>query len=716
MSSLSRLKTSPGLLVRALVSLGAVAAIGGAVAAYTSGRTPLVADMTAQVLALVVIGALARRYGIPLPGTGFASYILGVVAYAVLDHGWPFALLVAPLAMLVGDLGLRRLPAAAALGNAAHLTAGSAMAGLVYQRLGGVVGTGALAAANLAPLAVFLAVLPATVNATYYLELALGRSLAWVDARLTARWETIVYACSAGLALVWLWLTHAGLEAGDALAVGGVLAITTVVSASVIRRAVRADELTLVQSLSQAIAGDISLAKSFPRIQQLARRLVPWQQMGFARYDARTNEMELIADTAAGGEGGGGGGGEGGRSPFRFDANAGLTGEAVRRRRPVVAHALSREQVVLPAPEQPGSEVLVPLYHAGQLVGLWSVRHSDPTLYRDSDGDMLALLAPQLALMLAIEGSVQPVVGASDRTSAYMETLSATTEQIRASSEEVAAAARRAHQGAAQAASLVGALERQSGQLKQHAREVAAAGDETRAAGAEMEKTTEKVRQATQAAVRRLADLGTTTEESAREVHRLRDVAEQVEKFSETIGLIANQTNLLALNATIEAARAGVHGRGFAVVADEVHKLAEESGREARNVGKSAQDTRRALDRAAALLERVRSDLAEVAQGSTTWLEDLSRIAAAAAGTARAGKRVAELAHGIADQAGTIGGALGQAKAGAQTSTQEAEAVAAAAAEQRKSIEGLARGAAELASLADHLARAVRFVRGDNGR
>src|SRR2546425_1957661 len=35
----------------------------------------------------------------------------GVVAYAVLDHGWPFAVLVAPLAMLVGDLGLRRLPA-----------------------------------------------------------------------------------------------------------------------------------------------------------------------------------------------------------------------------------------------------------------------------------------------------------------------------------------------------------------------------------------------------------------------------------------------------------------------------------------------------------------------------------------------------------------------------------------------------------------------------
>src|SRR2546430_10303577 len=83
------------------------------------------------------------------------------ISYAVLDHGWPFAVLVAPLAMLVGDLGLRRLPADAALGNATHLTAGSAVAGLVYQRLGGVGGTGALAAANLAPLAAFLAAVPA---------------------------------------------------------------------------------------------------------------------------------------------------------------------------------------------------------------------------------------------------------------------------------------------------------------------------------------------------------------------------------------------------------------------------------------------------------------------------------------------------------------------------------------------------------------------------
>src|SRR6267143_352681 len=459
MSALSRVKASPGLLVRALVALGAVAAIA--------------ADVAQEIVVLVVVGALTRRYGIALPGNGFSSFILGVTAYAILDRGWAFGVLLAPLAMIAGDLALRRLPVAAALDNAAHLTMGAAVAGLAYARLGGATGAQALAAGNLVPLVVFLVLLPCVVNGTFYIELAFGHSLAWVDAALTARWEAVVYACSAGLALACLALAHAGLETGPFLVIGAAIAGAAVASVSVIRRGVHADELALIQGLSQAIARDISLAKSFPRIQELARRLVPWEHMGFARYDAGTNEMELVADTATGDRSAG---------KFRFDANAGLSGEAVRLRRPVVARALTPEQVVVPGRETPGSEVLVPLYHAGQLVGLWSVRHSD--------------------------------------------------------------------------------------QLTQHAGEVAAAGAETRDSGAQMQQTTEKVRLATQTAVRRLTELGVTTEESAREVGRLRDVAEQVEKFSETIGFIANQTNLLALNATIEAARAGVHGRGFAVVAD----------------------------------------------------------------------------------------------------------------------------------------------------
>src|SRR6266511_1065382 len=162
--------------------------------------------------------------------------------------------------------------------------------------------------------------------------------------------------------------------------------------------------------------------------------------------------------------------------------------------------------------------MLVPLYHAGQLVGLWSVRHSDPTMYRQSDGELLELLAPQLALMVAIDGSLRPVTGASDQTMQYVQTLTATTEEIHASSQEVAASAQRASHGAGQAANLVATAGGEAAQLKE-------------SAGAQMEKTAERVRTGTQAAVRQLTDLGATTDESASEVLRLRDVATQVEKF-----------------------------------------------------------------------------------------------------------------------------------------------------------------------------------------
>jgi len=337
-------------------------------------------------------------------------------------------------------------------------------------------------------------------------------------------------------------------------------------------------------------------------------------------------------------------------------------------------------------------------------------------MYRESDGEILNLLAPQLALMLALEGAVQPVVGASEQVAQYVQSLTATSEEIHASSQEVAASAQRASTGSARAADLVTAVAREAAEFKHGADQAATVGEETRAAGAQMEQTADRVRTATQTAFRRLTELGGTTEESVGEVRRLRDVAAQVEKFSETIGFIANQTNLLALNATIEAARAGVHGRGFAVVADEVHKLAEESGREARNVGKAVQDTRRALDRSAQLLEHVRTDLGDMVQTSGTWVQDLDRIAAAAAGTARAGKRVAEVARANADLSGRMLQTLEQARDAASTSSREAEAVAAAAAEQLRAIEDLARGATELSGLADRLSQAVRFVRGENGR
>src|SRR2546429_2846649 len=133
MSPLPRPRPSRGVLVRALVSLGAVWAVAAALAAYVAGRAVPGPGFGAEFATLVVIGALARRYGVALPGNGFSSYILGVTAFAVLDRGWACAVLVGPTAMVAGDLMLRRLPPPAAPLNPPPLTAGTPPVGPILD-------------------------------------------------------------------------------------------------------------------------------------------------------------------------------------------------------------------------------------------------------------------------------------------------------------------------------------------------------------------------------------------------------------------------------------------------------------------------------------------------------------------------------------------------------------------------------------------------------
>src|SRR3989449_11225556 len=167
MRRLSRFSTAPALLVRVAVSLAAIVSFGAGLTAYVNGRVPAGENLPLAGALLILVAAVTRRYGIALPGNGFSSYVLGVMLFAILDRGWAFVAIVAPFAMLVGDVMLRRLPLRGALGNAAHLTAGSTFVGLMYARVGGEAGAGALAVENLAPLALTLVLLPMIVNGTF---------------------------------------------------------------------------------------------------------------------------------------------------------------------------------------------------------------------------------------------------------------------------------------------------------------------------------------------------------------------------------------------------------------------------------------------------------------------------------------------------------------------------------------------------------------------
>lgn len=91
----------------------------------------------------------------------------------------------------------------------------------------------------------------------------------------------------------------------------------------------------------------------------------------------------------------------------------------------------------------------------------------------------------------------------------------------------------------------------------------------------------------------------------------------EVEEVLGFLRQVANKTRMIGLNAAIEAARVGEQGQGFAVVATEVRKLAQTSNESAENISVSLQQT---LDSVKAILDGVvsSSQVAEAQAAATS--------------------------------------------------------------------------------------------------
>lgn len=689
----------PGTLLRLAVALGGLVFLILAFADVVT-RTDLRGGAFALQLFLIgAAAALSRRFGVELPGKGFASLVLAVVVTALLLRGWQFAVVVGVLGLAAGDLAFRRLRATEVLAHAGLVSFGAGAVGSVYAVMGGETGAEAVSLGNLEPLALAILGLPVLINATFYAELALDGNLPGRNLPLTVRWEAVITALGAGMALGWTELLSADLPTADALVLGALLLGVGWLVYWLVRTGVRADELQLVQGLAGAVATEVSIERSFERIKELTGQLLRWENMGFARYHASTNELELLADTAT-------------TERLRFDADAGLTGEAIRSGRPVVANASTTTAIVLPEGEEPGAEILVPLYHGRQLVGLWSVRHPDPTMFRDADGDLLNMLAPQLALSIVLSARMSPMAESSERAASTVGQLATASDAIRGAADVVAQSAGRAETEAKLAAERVENAVRALEQLTTSIQDTIRTSIDVSEASRKTAQTAVGVREASGQTAERIEHLVATLETGAAEVGRLREAAEGVEQFAEAIAQIANQTNLLALNATIEAARTGVHGKGFAVVAEEVRKLAEQSGQAARDMGRGAQDTRRVIDRAAQLLEELSNQLSDVGRSSTGLGGELGYVVQSADAARQAGERMAAIPERNLQLAEGVRRLLTEAGEAAGASARDAAEVARAAREQVRAIQEVARGTGELTTLAGELSDGSRFLRG----
>ena len=648
---------------------------------------------------LFFVAIATRAFGIPLPGKGFASFAVGAGIAAVVALGWAAGALAAGLGILLGDVAVRRLPLRNAVGNAAHFCTACSLAGMAYYWLAnGQLGASMFASSNSWRLAMLICLFIAILNATFYLQLRLSPAIAWVDARLTARWESTVSVLATLLALTAMRLAYSKADSRWYFVEGGILIGVAALTHWLVKKGALGESLQMVQRLSRVMSARPELHRAMSDIEQLTRSLVPWEEMGIARYDDATREFVVLTDTGHVLTGG-----------MRFPAGRGMPGLALERGRAVTRRDAGAD--VNAITRHAGSEIVVPLKYGDRLVGLWTVRHSRTDMYRDYDAQLLDGVAPQLALSLSLDSLIQPVLDASEHMTQHVEAITATTQQLHASSQESANTAR-------VLASTVRAL---SDTLSKGADEARAAqevaestvseGRGTQVKGEQMLRDARIVRGATEQASTQLTAAAAIVQEGAQEVSRLQDVSSAVQKFGQTITSLADQTGLLALNAAVEAARAGTHGRGFAVVAQEIRALADRSASEAEAMDRAVRDIRAALERAVTLMQRTREEVLGVAQASNGWVDELDRIVAASETVASAGYRIVDAARENAQRSDIMALALAGAQQDASHAATETDVVAGSSTQQESAIEALNDAATQLSITAHELAAAVTAVR-----
>jgi len=253
---------------------------------------------------------------------------------------------------------------------------------------------------------------------------------------------------------------------------------------------------------------------------------------------------------------------------------------------------------------------------------------------------------------------------------------------------------------------------------RERAAEVLAATDRLRMRAEEAEhdavglvETAQRSRDSVVRASDTLLAIGERVRIAAGTVSALGVASERVGDFVEAVSRIARQTNLLALNAAIEAARAGEHGRGFAVVAEEVRKLAEESGRAAKEIAATIADVR---DNIAAAVQSMTEGESEVRGVGEIANEANTALSALLGGIGRIAELIADVTTVSREQSTTMR-QLAEAIDGVQGVSDEAAAQARdasdAAMRQTRALEGLAETSRGLALLAERLRRSTgRFT------
>ena len=153
----------------------------------------------------------------------------------------------------------------------------------------------------------------------------------------------------------------------------------------------QAQTLEVLNEIAIELASILDLDKLFERVGQLLRRLIDYQMFTIMLLDEKGETLITRYAWRFGYA----------HAPLRrIPANSGLVGAAVREWRAINVPDVLKEPRYLPMNPETRSELIVPLFYKGRIIGVLDLEHTRPAFFNEAHERMLATLAAQVAIAI----------------------------------------------------------------------------------------------------------------------------------------------------------------------------------------------------------------------------------------------------------------------------------------------------------------------------